>query len=243
MKTPFIYVLTGSLFTLLLAGCFVFGGETIRGNGNIIPETRPLSDFVRIQLDGSYEAEIVRGEEHAILIETDSNILTALETSVENGILRVRGRDRVNLRPSNGKRIKLVITCPTVNYVEISGSAKVTAEKLSAAGTVGFKINGSGDILADVEAQRLEISVSGSGKTNISGKSESLDIQISGSGEIDTRAHETAHGKVRISGSGKIWVHATETLEASISGSGEIWYLGNPDINSSQSGSGRIRKL
>lgn len=243
MKTPFIYALTGSLCTLLLAGCFVFGGETIRGNGNILTETRPLSDFARIQLDGSYEAEIVNSEETSILVETDSNILAALETSVENGTLRVRGRDQVNLRPSNGKRIRLVISSPTVNYVEIAGSAKVTAEKISATGTVGFKINGSGDIRADVEAKRLEIAVSGSGKTNISGKSESTDIQISGSGEIDTREHETAHGKVRISGSGKIWIHATETLDASISGSGEIWYLGNPEISTSQSGSGRIRKL
>jgi len=56
------------------------------------------------------------------------------------------------------------------------------------------------------------------------------------------RRLECKRAVTRISGSGDISVHATETLDVGISGSGRVSYAGEPRVDTHISGSGRVPK-
>ena len=69
---------------LLLAACD--GGDQ-GGSGKVITEERDVSGFDRVHLTGSGVAEIIQGETESLVIEAEDNIMSSIESKVENGTL------------------------------------------------------------------------------------------------------------------------------------------------------------
>jgi Putative auto-transporter adhesin, head GIN domain len=206
--------LTVLLAVLLCAACIRPGVE---GSGNVITESREVSDFTEIVLAGTGRVIVEVTGTESLTIEAEDNIMPLLETRVINGRLRLDTSGSIS---------------PTVEIVYT-----ITAETLD-----GLVISGSGVVEAEaIDSTDFQVDISGSGDVVVEGiLSGLLSMSISGSGEFDGESLTAPEGRVDVSGSGNAVVNITDNLEVSVSGSGEVEYLGDPNVESSISGSGTV---
>ena len=227
------------LLALVATGC---DQNAIRGSGNVVEEQRPVSGFRGVHLAGIGTVTITMGDQEALTIEAEDNLLQYLETEVLDGVLWIGQQDNTNLRPRDP--INFYLTVTELNSIAVSGSGEVKAPPLSAE-QFSVATSGSGTIkIQNLNADSLDVAVSGSGETNVAGgEVRSQDVSISGSGQYDARDMSSATAVVHVSGSGKAIVWARDKLDVAISGSGSVRYVGNPALTENVSGSGSIEHI
>jgi len=223
---------------LAIAACNV---GIIKGSGDLITETRQVSNFDSIELNGSGEVIVTQGGSESLSIETDDNVMERIKTEVVGGTLKLGFKDGVNLiRPT---QLTFYVGVDDLNDLTISGSGDIDADQLEA-DRLDVNISGSGNIqVTDLTTDQVNAEISGSGEIDLVGDTAAQRISISGSGKYLAGDMCSPSVRVTVSGSGDATVCATETLDSTISGSGSIGYYGQPAVNSSGSGSGTIKSL
>ena len=232
------------------------------GSGDIVTESFDVSDFDQIRLGTSGTLYVEQGDEFSLTIETDDNILPALNVDVTKGVLRLTA-DTDYTAPQSTTLIYRV-TVPELTALDVSGSGEIFVEDLksaslsmtvSGAGDTSFSnaeidsltlnVNGSGNaIFENITAEDIIINVNGSGDATLAGKTEAVTITTSGSGKVFAEELETAKADVTINGSGDTNLWVTKAMTVSISGSGEVRYWGAPKVElKNNSGSGELTPL
>jgi len=223
---------------------FAGGWETIKGSGNLKTETRSASQYNAISNSGAFSIDIQYGSSTSITIEADDNLLPYIETVVEAGELKVRGKKGYNLSSKNKMHVTVSLTRLTALKLSGSGSIKGDGD-FSNDGTTDIIISGSGHIkISFAKFNGLNTRISGSGSMKLAGKSgANINAVISGSGSIDAYEVSVSDVKATISGSGDIYVAPSKSLDAIISGSGNILYKGDAvNVSKRTSGSGKVKK-
>lgn len=226
-----------SFVGLLLFTTSCIDDFTIRGNGIESSEDRIVTDFDKLKSSGSFDIEIINGEEYNVVVYAESNIISYIETYVTNGTLNIdiRGLHNIN----NRLPMQVIVTTPQMRSIKQSGSGGIIADYFDA-NEFDLFISGSGSISTTIDAAVIDAGISGSGNIEISGSASLVNYNISGSGRIDGYDLHTKNCDARISGSGSMYVSATDLIQATISGSGNVFYKGEPAIDSHISGSGRV---
>jgi len=235
-KKRLITVLFLVVVILTVAGC-----SSIKGSGDLITETRQVSNFDRIDLSGVGEVVISQDGSESLSVETDDNIMKYVEAVVEGGTLKLGFKDGVNsISPS---RLVFTVSVDDLNGLAVSGSGDIESDALKT-DRLDVAVSGSGDVqVAELSTGAVNADISGSGEISLAGEANAQDLTISGSGKYLAGDLCNASVSVDISGSGAATVCSTETLVSDISGSGSVNYYGRPSVNSSGSGSGKINNL
>jgi len=234
----FSFILLSLLSVIFLSSC-----EKINGKGDVITETRTVSEFQTIDLAMTATVYYTQGEKVSCEITGQQNILNQIITSVDGTTLNIGVKKGVVLR--NFEPVRIYLTAPSVNNLNVSGSGDIFIGKTWVISAVSISISGSGNVnIEAVEASDLEARISGSGLVQAaSGRCTSENLTISGSGSIDLRSVGAAKVFTTISGSGDAYVYASEMLDVTISGSGNLWYYGSPAVYTNISGSGSLRRM
>ena len=186
---------------------------------------------------------IAYGESNSIEVEGDDNLLSYIETNVENGKLNIKTTKSVNLRSKN--RITIYVSLKKLTGIFLSGSGDIMGVgNFSNDGKTDFKISGSGSIKVSFDKMNTaEIVISGSGNIGLVGSASTVNVKISGSGNADCSALICEDATAHVSGSGNVKLYTNRSIDASISGSGNVQYKGAAyDIKKHISGSGRVVK-
>ena len=239
-----IFSLSNVLIAFTLSITFIScGWRRVKGNGEIATVNRNESNFKSVKAGGSFDVYLTQGETYEIKLTGDENLLQYVETKVENGVLRIRTRKGVNLRPTED--MKIYITAPRFAELSLAGSGKIVAEtNLTSDAKIKISIAGSGDILMkEVNAPQVSVNIAGTGKVEASGATRDVDVDMAGTGEVNIKGLKAENAKVEIAGAGDVWAFASMKLDVRIAGSGDIHYYGNPaDIKSKLAGSGNLIK-
>lgn len=223
------------LLILLLAGCTI-----VSGSGNIVSESREVSDFDAVVLSGSGNLTITQGDREALTVKADDNLMELIETKVRNGTLYLGFKAGVNII-NTSRAVQYELTVRDLSALTISGSGNASADSLVGEEFV-LTVSGSGEVQIDkLTASESTVTISGSGDVDVAGAVEQQSITVSGSGHYRAADLVSSSATVQISGSGDAIVWVAETLNVTVSGSGNIEYYGNPQINQQVSGSGNIR--
>ncbi len=226
-----------------LASCHYFGGEMVRGNGVLQAQERSISDFKGVSVAGNMQVVLVPGSVYNVRVEADENLLPYIETEKEGDVLVIAPQKGYNLRPRTD--MKIYVTAPVINEVEVVGSGKVESQgRLTADRRLKTDVTGSGDVKLEVDAPEVAAEITGSGNISLSGNTRKFRAEITGSGDLmgfDLLSETT---DVEISGSGNAQVFASKQLGIDIHGSGNVDYKGSPgSINQDVAGSGKVRKV
>ncbi|MDY7538908.1 head GIN domain-containing protein [Undibacterium sp. 5I1] len=215
--------------------------KSIAGSGKLQQENRAASHFNAISISLPAEIELQQGNAEGISIETDDNLLTLIETTVENGTLKVRTLEKeVHL---DTRSLKIIIKLKQIDDLEVAGSGSLRSSRLQA-DKLRVTIGGSGTVkLQGLSAESLLLTIGGSGSFKIAGNANTTSMAIGGSGSMDGSALKTNDAKVSIGGSGKVSVATRDNLKVSIGGSGTVNYYGNPQVSKSIGGSGSVVRL
>ncbi len=234
---PFFLALT---MLLLLTACFNTG-RRVKGNGRVETQTRNIGELKIIKVLGSMDVQVSPGEP-SVRVEADGNILPLIITEVNEGALVIRTEENTMISTEND--IKVYVTTPLLTGVTVAGSGNVMAKgDFDNGEKMKFKIAGSGNINMDVNAPRVEADIAASGDLQLGGKTRDLEVNIGGSGNFEGTDLKAENAKVKIAGSGDVFLFADVKLDAKIVGSGNVKYKGNAVVSKSIMGSGSISKL
>ncbi len=208
-------------------------------------ETRKVSGFTGVSLSISADIYLSQAADYKVEIEADADYLEKIETVVDGDMLKIKNKDHFNF-VFHDKKVKIYISMPQVNVLNISGSGDILAQTAIKTDDLKIKISGSGNIKVEIlSVKNLNLAISGSGDIYMAGTNmaESASYSISGSGDIDNQNLQCKKVDISVSGSGDIKVWSVDELDARVSGSGDVYYKGRPIVNAKTSGSGGIHHL
>ncbi len=240
------------------------GGEIVRGSGTVITETRAVSGFERVELNGAGDVIITQGDAEALTVEADDNLMAYIETEVKDGTLSLgftrEARNR-NIRPSD--KIRFHLTVKAVTGLDLLGAGDFTAASLNA-GRLEVVLAGAGDVQIDgLDADQLEVVLAGAGDVRIDAlQAEKLVVQLNGAGNVELAGQVVEQGiflngagdyhagelesqaaTVELNGVGNARVWASETLDVRIPGVGSVEYYGSPEVTKEGSIVGHLYHL
>jgi hypothetical protein len=100
------------------------------------------------------------------------------------------------------------VTAPDIDHLDVSGASKVS--------------------LSGTRNSELGIQVSGMSKLKLEGETTELNIEVSGASSVDAESLRSKTATVDASGTSKVSVFVSESLNSEASGASKILYSGNP---------------
>lgn len=205
----------------------IFGGKTIRDNGNIIVKERSVNHYNKVIISTPLDVVLVNDPMGKIRLEVSENLEPYLITSVSGNALNIE------LRSGNRYHIKhkAVVYVPvneTLESILLSGSGDISADHTLNVSSLSCEVSGAGDVELNIQAKSLSLKVSGSGDIEVQGSSEKLTAVVTGAGDISAKNLKSQYVTAKIVGSGDISVFAQKEIKASITGSGDISISGKP---------------
>jgi hypothetical protein len=216
--------------------------NVIHGSGKVTSENRDVKDFQGVSLKGSGDLIITQGDNEALKIEAEDNILPLIESDVRGGTLNLDFKPNIG-SVSPTKPIKYYLSVKNLNAIDLSGSGNVQAETLKS-GTLSLTCSGSGNIsINTLTADTLNYNMSGSGTTSLGGIVGQQSVEIGGSGNYQAAGLNSQQATAILTGSADITIWAKDSLNITLSGSGNVNYYGKPAVSQSITGSGKITSL
>ncbi|MFO7718886.1 MAG: head GIN domain-containing protein [Gillisia sp.] len=235
-----ILILAALILSISTANAQWWKNEKIKGNGEMITQSRTVSNYDKVALVGSMDVELISGKEGALKVEAESNLQEYITTEVSDGVLKISVKKGVSISPSGNRGIKLIVPFEEIEGVSITGSGDIRNSDQIKAKSFETRVTGSGNLKLNLNVKDLNSVVTGSGNTELKGSAENFSCTVTGSGDFDAFNLRTFKAEVVVSGSGDVEITATEELKARVSGSGDIKFKGNPkkeDFKTTGSGS------
>lgn len=229
-KIGILIFLAAAILGVIINGFFSFGqvgqkffnisfNKKIKGSGNVVTESRDISDFRGVDVSGVFQVEITAQKDFGVEIEADDNLLPLIKTEVRNGVLHLETEGRLSC--DNGLKVR--ISAPDINQIDASGASKVN--------------------LSDLRNSELRVDTSGASKINLSGETAQLFVEVSGASSVDAENLKAETADVNTSGASRVSTFAVNDLRAHASGASKVVYSGSPrNIEKSSSGASSIRE-
>lgn len=212
----------------------------------IVSETRDVSGFDEISLEGFGNLFIEQGGAEGLTVKADQDLMPHIKTEVVNGRLVIGYKnwlDRITMLPFVDRKADFHVQMKAIKAVRISGSGALDAERIQA-GQLALGASGSGDFrIGELQADELEVSVSGSGRYKLGGNVRRQALSVSGAGQVDALGLASQEAVVRISGTAEVNINVQQSLNLHISGAGKVRYQGSPQITQSISGIGQVERV
>jgi hypothetical protein len=194
-------------------------GNGEQGDGVAKTETREVTEFTEIQVDGTVKLDLAAGPLDKLTITGDQNLLPLIATEVVGGRLVIH-----EAKPVHSKTPLVVsVHAPAVARIDTSGVANVVASGL--------------------QGPMFTFTSSGVTDSQLSGQVDSLEIQSGGAGSVRAAGLAAKQVHVTVSGAGTVEVDATEKLKADVSGVGTVKYRGAPAVEKNVTGVGTVAPL
>lgn len=228
-KINFLFAVILISLVLLSIASFTFGQTT--------KKTLELPDFKSIYVNSNYTIYLKQTNKQEVTIEALTDIFTATEVKVENGILMVN----IERKPENPNKslwakiddiklnptMKIYVSVKNINELQVNGGGKIISENSIATDYITLSVAGNGSMDIDLKGNTVKAEVTGSGNLNLRGYATSIDATLGGPGTITGYACALENAKVKLSGSGNCELNVSNTLEATVAGSGSLKHKGN----------------
>ena len=195
-------------------------GSMTRKSKNTRSETRDVSGFNEVELNGVGNLSIQQTGSESLTVEAEEDVIPKIRTEVVDNRLIIGPEPNTTINTT--ERINYKLTVKDLNALSLSGSGNVDAEGVS--------------------TDELVVTDSGAGDIKASGRADTQDIDISGSGKYRAEDLESKEAKIDVKGSGSATLNVSDELNARVSGSGSVEYIGDPAVDQEVSGAGRVRK-
>jgi hypothetical protein len=214
------------ILTVIICAVFFYSCRSISGSGKIITQTKDVDQFDAVRSSGSIDVEVKNEKTSKVTLEADDNIMRYILVAVKDGTLDIRLKPN---RMYNNIHAKVYVSAPVFTRLTVSGSGSISSDDtLKDNEEIDFRITGSGDIDAMVDAPVVNADISGSGAIKLKGRTREFKSTITGSGDIKAKDLLSENTTVRITGSGTAHVYASVELISKITGSGDVYYSGKP---------------
>lgn len=218
----------------------------------LITEQRAVGWFDRIRVQHSTYGEllITQGDEEALSIEAEPEVMQRIETQVVEGELRIRMRGawwekavEALGRTANRRVVRYRVTVRELRSVSLAATVRATAGTIES-DRLALDLSGTGVIeISSLAAQSLRVNLSGAGQVKVAGHVVEQEATLSGAGQYHGGRLESHRAVVKLSGVGDARIWVTEELDLVLSGVGSVSYYGTPKVRQDVSGLGHVSSL
>ncbi len=213
--------------------CNLFG-QRIRGNGNVIKETRETQRFEGISASSGINVYLFQSDETKVLIEADENLMECISTKVKNNTLQCS----IDCSITGSNTINIYVSTPSVNNLSASSSASIFGETLIVTDNLNLKASSSADIKIELQANNVNCVASSSADIVLIGSCTNFKAKASSSADIKAKNLNTINADLTASSASDIHISVSEALKASASSASDIVFYGSPDYLSIKESSG-----
>ena len=215
-------------------------------------ETRTIESFDKIKFKDFGTLILKQGDQEALTIEADEELMDDLISEVRDGTLYLGleedwlarlGKLVSSIFTSSDYKVTYILTFVSLEKISVSGKCNLKCDSIH---TDALKTSVSGYANLDfgqIEAAELKVNISGRGEFKGEGTVNKLGISISGSGDFQAPNLSSHTAKVTISGQGNATLRVEEALDITISGVGQVNYYGRPKLRQVISGMGKSKRI
>lgn len=209
--------------------------------GNVISETREVSGFHAIEVSGGSDIDITQGDEEALVIEADENMMEYIESRVDNGILYLGIKEGHILDGSFSLNVvKYHLKVKDLDSISLSGATDLSMGSLKT-GDLQIDMSGASTMaIDDLLADSLDLSSSGASDVKLAGSCPQQQIFIDGGGKYQADDLISKEVTIDASGAAMVEVSVSDTLSLSLSGASQVDYYGDPNVSQSVSGASEV---
>ncbi len=230
------------LITLvILQSCVFENSEKISGNGNVVKQNREVSSFNSVNASGVFNIHLAQGDAESLVIETDENLMSYLETKVEDSTLYIDVKKHINIRHARKKNV--YVTFKKIDRLKITTVGNVETDGMLHFNELNLEHSGVGNMKLELDCNKLIADIHSVGDVTLKGKV--VDAEIKNSSVGNTNASELIVDKLQINNNsvGNVEVHAEKEISIHSSGVGNLTFSGNAVVKElSSSGIGKVSK-
>jgi hypothetical protein len=195
---------------LLALGGYVYAGShlaqstskrypTVKGNGKVINQNRNVAPYTKVVIGSSFEGQFFESTPGPLTISAESNLLSMIETKVENGTLYVTTKGSITTE----KGFRITGRTAKISAFDASGAAKIE--------------------LKNIGKHPLDLKTSGATKMSIFGAPSSLKVDASGASQISFGKLTLDSLVAEVSGASKLSLSGTaKSATVNASGASQI---------------------
>ncbi len=205
--------------------------------------TYSVTDFDRVQVDGSYRVTLTTGRSSSARAEGSAQALDHVSVDVQGGTLRVRrNRSAWGGYPGGGTGpVTIALTTRDLRNAAVVGSGSLDIDRAKGL-RVDLAVSGSGRLtVGSVEADNLVVGLLGGGRITLAGRAKQLKATIQGSGDLAAADLRADDAQISSDTAGRIVVAAARTAKVISTGPGDVEILGSPSCTVEAKGSGEVR--
>lgn len=237
MKTISFAILV-VLISLASSSC-IYIGPSIKGNGNVIEETRELTGFKKIKASAGTNVYISQGDVEKVVVKADENLVDYIKTEVDGGVLIV-----TNTRPIRKATVlKVYVTIRDIEKISAVAGSNVYSETKLESGHLELSGTAGSNLKLDISAGDIEISSLAGSNIYVEGKAGNLKVSASAGSNIKAEGLESQTCLAKANSGANVYVSVVNELEAKANSGGNVFYYGTPkQLNVSSSSGGNVIK-
>ena len=163
---------------IFVASSCIYIGNSVKGNGNVVEQTRKMSIFDEIKVSRGMNVYITQGDEMKVVVEADENLLNVIKTEVNNSTLKITTTE--NIRKSTSK--KVLVTIPKIKGVSASAGSNVFSENKLESKFINISGSAGSNVKLTVVAEELKISSSAGSNIYLEGSARKFSGKASAGG-------------------------------------------------------------
>jgi hypothetical protein len=199
----------------------------IVGSGEVITESRPITEFSELYIQGNYNIHIKQGNNYKLFLKMDDNLLDNTITEINGDELRIIS----NYEVLNSKAIDIYITVKKLDRIELVGSNTLMNSNIFTVRSLKIISDGTCDLNLHINTSTVSLNLSGNSKAKLIGISAYFDVDISGNGDLNSLGLFSDNVILNMSGLVSSKVFSANFLDVNISGDGQVYFKGTPELN------------
>lgn len=225
------------LFLLL---CLSIGTTVQAAKEKIKSEIRETGPFHAIHVSSGIDLYLTQGKVTEVRVEAEPDLIGKIHTEVENGVLRILIRDKMNWNLNWNLTRKVYVTFTELEELHASAGSDVLSQNPFRLKTLKIDSSSGSDVeIGDLSADFVSVTTSSGADAKISGKTGRMFADASSGSDLDCGGLVSEECEARASSGSDALVHVTGTLKARASSGGDVHYSGNPvsrDVDESSGG-------
>jgi hypothetical protein len=200
---------------------------SIVGSGNIVSQTRSLSDFDGLEAGLYFNLFIQQGDEYSVVFISDDNFIDYLAAEKNGTMLSFGLKDGYAYNFSN-VTLRVEVTMPELARLNLNESSQATFKGFQPVESFEATLTGSSYLSGEFVAEYVGLDVNGSSSVLLSGSSDYLSLEGCGNSMTDLKGFKVKDAEIEMACNGAAIVHVDGQLEGEAAQYSVVFYHGQP---------------
>jgi len=228
-----------AVMSLLMASCSLNYHDSISGNGKVKTKQVSTDTITQIIVSDRLDLTIVPSDSVMVLLKADENLHDVINTTFDNGILRVTSDKYIRIARSK----EVIVYGHQICQVEASAKTSVMTRDTIQCDEFTLITSSGADVKLIGRFKSCTVNSSSGSSIYLEGKTDYLNINASSASDIFGYDLQARRGDILASSASDVRITILDDAHFNASSASDIIYKGTPSVLDSRSSSlGEIRQ-